>query len=651
MGIRTRRAHLHSKTHVAGFGIAGAIGFMALLALALVMSLGGVVSSWLEDLPDYSSTDSYLVAEPTRIYDSKGNEIAAYYLQARRSVDISSISEYVVQGTVDTEDKRFYTHNGVDPQGILRAVVGQVTGNDAGGGSTITQQLVRNTVLSDEQFEMSLKRKVREAFIAIQMEKTYTKEQILNMYLNTIYYGHGAYGIEAASTIYFNKHANELTLAEAATLVGLPNSPSYYDPTSNPEGCKNRRNVVLERMLEAGHITEEECIERARHCVSYAKRYVEDVEFYAEDAGRSDQDFLIRVIQAAVDAGATVVNIPDTTGYSLPEAFGARIKSLSDNVIGIENVIISVHTHNDLGMATALALEGVKNGARQIECTINGLGERAGNTALEEVVMAIKMHGEELDAHTDVVTPELTRASHLVSRITGMNVQANKAIVGANAFAHSSGIHQDGVLKARNTYEIIDPADVGAAGSEIILSARSGHAALRHRLSELGYTFKDEEFDDVYNRFLEIADQKKEVYDEDLESMVQERQREVQAIYTLDALQVSCGDPLVPTATATISDELGVSHVVCATGTGPVDAAYKAVDEVVAVHGDLAEFSVKAITRGIDAIGEVTVRITAEDGKVYTGRGADNDIIVSSAKAYVNAINRMIQTARSKQGK
>lgn len=399
------------------------------------------------------------------------------------------------------------------------------------------------------------------------------------------------------------------------------------------------------------HITEEECIERACHCVSYAKRYVEDVEFYAEDAGRSDQDFLIRVIQAAVDAGATVVNIPDTTGYSLPEAFGARIKSLSDNVIGIENVIISVHTHNDLGMATALALEGVKNGARQIECTINGLGERAGNTALEEVVMAIKMHGEELDAHTDVVTPELTRASHLVSRITGMNVQANKAIVGANAFAHSSGIHQDGVLKARNTYEIIDPADVGAAGSEIILSARSGHAALRHRLSELGYTFKDEEFDDVYNRFLEIADQKKEVYDEDLESMVQERQREVQAIYTLDALQVSCGDPLVPTATATISDELGVSHVVCATGTGPVDAAYKAVDEVVAVHGDLTEFSVKAITRGIDAIGEVTVRITAEDGKVYTGRGADNDIIVSSAKAYVNAINRMIQTSRSKQGK
>ena len=399
------------------------------------------------------------------------------------------------------------------------------------------------------------------------------------------------------------------------------------------------------------HITEDECVERARRCVEYARRYVEDVEFYAEDAGRSDQDFLIRVIQAAVDAGATVVNIPDTTGYSLPEDFGARIKGLSDNVIGIENVIISVHTHNDLGMATALALQGVKNGARQIECTINGLGERAGNTALEEVVMAIKMHGDELDGHTDIVTPELTRASHLVSRITGMTVQANKAIVGANAFAHSSGIHQDGVLKARDTYEIIDPADVGAAGSEIILSARSGHAALRHRLGELGYTFEDAEFEDVYNRFLEIADQKKEVYDEDLESMVQERDREVKAIYTLDALQVSCGDPLVPTATATITDELGVTHVTCSTGTGPVDAAYKAVDQALAVHGDLAEFSVKAITRGIDAIGEVTVRIVDDDGKVFTGRGADTDIIVSSAKAYVNAVNRMIQTARSKQGK
>ncbi len=409
--------------------------------------------------------------------------------------------------------------------------------------------------------------------------------------------------------------------------------------------------VSPQHLAEKLRITEDECIERAIHCVKYAKQYVDDVEFYAEDAGRADQDFLIRVVQAAVDAGATVVNIPDTTGYNMPDDFGARIKSLSDNVRGIENVTISVHTHNDLGMATALALAGVKNGATQVECTINGLGERAGNTALEEVVMALKMHGDELDGHTDIVTSELTRASRLVSRITGMNVQANKAIVGANAFAHSSGIHQDGVLKARDTYEIINPEDVGAAGSEIILSARSGHAALKHRLAELGYTFSKEEYDEIYQRFLEIADQKKEVYDEDLESMVQERQRNVSAIYTLDALQVSCGDPLVPTATATITDEEGKKHVVCATGTGPVDAAYKAIDMVVSMHGDLQEFVVKAVTRGIDAIGEVTVRIQSESGKIYTGRGADNDIVVSSAKAYVNAINRMIQTARANEGK
>ena len=408
--------------------------------------------------------------------------------------------------------------------------------------------------------------------------------------------------------------------------------------------------VSPQHLNEKLHISEDECVERAVHCVEYAKRYVDDVQFYAEDAGRADQAFLERVIQAVVNAGATVVNIPDTTGYQLPEDFGRRIKGIADNVIGIENVTISVHTHNDLGMATALAMAGVRNGARQVECTINGLGERAGNTALEEVVMAIRMHGDELDAHTGIVTTELTRASHLVERITGMTVQANKSIVGANAFAHSSGIHQDGVLKARDTYEIIDPADVGAAGSEIILSARSGHAALRHRLGELGYTFDDAEFDEIYNRFLEIADQKKEVYDEDLESIVQERQRDITAIYSLDALQVSCGDPLVPTATATVSDENGVQHVVCSTGTGPIDAAYKAIDLAVSVHGDLQEFSVKSITRGIDAIGEVTVRIQSDDGKIYTGRGADNDIIVSSAKAYVNAINRMIQTARLAEG-
>lgn len=393
-------------------------------------------------------------------------------------------------------------------------------------------------------------------------------------------------------------------------------------------------------------ITEDECVERAVKCVSYAKKFVEDVQFYAEDAGRSDYDFLVRVIQAVVDAGATVVNIPDTTGYSLPEEFGRRIRYLMEGVRGIEDVKVAVHCHNDLGMATALAMEGVKNGARQVECTINGLGERAGNTAMEEVVMAIRMHEDELDAHTDVNTREFVKASRLVSSITGMNVQANKAIVGANAFAHSSGIHQDGVLKKRDTYEIIDPADVGAGQSRIILTARSGHAALKHRLEELGYELEGETLDQVYEAFLNLADKKKEVYDEDIESLINEHDRNERALYTLDAVQISCGFPLIPTATLTLTDAEGEARTVCEHGTGPVDAAYKAVNKIVQVENDLTEFSVQSVTRGIDALGEVTVRVTAEDGGAYVGRGADGDIIVSATKAYLNALNRLLLDKR-----
>ena len=257
MGVRTRRARKHSKTHFIGFGAAGILGFLALLGIALAVSLGTLVDSWLEDLPDYTSADAYLVAEPTQVYDADGNLIAEFYLQNRRSVTEDEVSPYVLEGTVAVEDERFYQHNGVDPQGVIRAAVGQLFGGSE-GASTITQQLVRNTVLSDEQFEISLKRKVREAYIAIQMEKMYTKDQILMMYLNTIYYGYGAYGIEAASITYFNKHASELTLNEAATLIGIPNSPSYYDPTVNMDACKSRRDLVLRRMLSNGVITQEE---------------------------------------------------------------------------------------------------------------------------------------------------------------------------------------------------------------------------------------------------------------------------------------------------------------------------------------------------------------------------------------------------------
>ena len=352
-------------------------------------------------------------------------------------------------------------------------------------------------------------------------------------------------------------------------------------------------------------IDEDTCVERAVHAVSLAKTFVDDVQFYAEDAGRSDYDFLVRMIQAVVDAGATVVNIPDTTGYSLPWDFGERIKYLVDNVKGIEDVTISVHCHNDLGMATALSLAGVRNGATQIECTINGLGERAGNTAMEEVVMGIRMHGEELDARTDINTREFVKASRLVSSITGMNVQANKAIVGANAFAHSSGIHQDGVLKKRDTYEIIDPAEVGVSASQIVLTARSGHAALKHRLEELGYAYEGEELDRIYEAFLNLADRKKEVYDEDLESLVNERDREEAALFSLEGVQVSCGFPLKPTATVTLRGPEGDAATACEWGTGPVDAVYKAIDKVVQVRCDLSEFSVQSVTRGIDALGVI----------------------------------------------
>ncbi len=393
-------------------------------------------------------------------------------------------------------------------------------------------------------------------------------------------------------------------------------------------------------------IDEDTAVERAVAAVKLAKGYVDDVQFYAEDAGRSDYDFLVRIIQAVVDAGATVVNIPDTTGYSLPDEFGRRIKYLCDNVAGIDDVTVAVHCHNDLGMATALALAGVRNGARQIECTINGLGERAGNTSLEEVVMGIRMHGEELDAHTDVNAREFVKASRLVSSITGMVVQANKAIVGANAFAHSSGIHQDGVLKKRDTYEIIDPADVGAGQSQIVLTARSGHAALKHRLEDLGYEFDEAKLDELYQAFLDLADKKKEVYDEDLESLVNERDREADALYRHDRLQISCGFPLKPTATVTLVDPEGAHVTVCDFGTGPVDAAYKAIDKVLQQKVDLTEYSVTSVTRGIDALGEVTVRIKDEAGNTYIGRGADGDIIVSSSKAYLNALNRMLGDAK-----
>jgi 2-isopropylmalate synthase len=389
----------------------------------------------------------------------------------------------------------------------------------------------------------------------------------------------------------------------------------------------------------------ETAIERAVAAVKLARTFVEDVEFYAEDAGRAVPEFLYRMIEAVIAAGATVVNIPDTTGYSYPEEFGALIGGLANHVKGIENVTISVHCHNDLGMATSNALAGVKAGARQVECTVNGIGERAGNTSMEEVVMAIRQRGDLLGVHTDIATKEIIRTSRLVSSITGILVQPNKAIVGANAFAHSSGIHQDGVLKERSTYEIIDPKDVGAGGSEIVLTARSGRHALKHRLEELGYALPDDEFERVHTAFLELADKKKEVFDEDLEALVGESERTMHEVYHLEQIHFTSGEPGIPTATVELIDRDGQHFIDSSHGTGPVDAVYKAINRIVDVPNELTEFAVQAVTRGIDALGEVTIRVTSEDGRVFTGRGAHSDIIVASAKAYTNALNRLLNAS------
>jgi 2-isopropylmalate synthase len=288
-------------------------------------------------------------------------------------------------------------------------------------------------------------------------------------------------------------------------------------------------------------------------------------------------------------------------------------------------------------------------GARQVECTINGLGERAGNTAMEEVVMAIRQRGVLLgDVHTDINTRELTRASRLVSTITGIRVQPNKAIVGANAFAHSSGIHQDGVLKERSTYEIIDPVDVGAGGSAIVLTARSGRHALKHRLEELGYELPEDEFERVHTAFLDLADKKKEVFDEDLEALVGESERTVNEVFHLEQVHFTSGEPGIPTATVELITSDGEHVIDSSHGTGPVDAVYKAINRIIHVDNELSEFSVQAVTRGIDALGEVTIRVTAGDGRVFTGRGAHSDIIVASAKAYTNALNRLLMADKKK---
>lgn len=391
--------------------------------------------------------------------------------------------------------------------------------------------------------------------------------------------------------------------------------------------------------------TREEILQMSRDMVARAKKYTEDVEFSPMDASRAEPAYIYQILRVAIDAGATTVNIPDTVGYAIPTEFGNLIEGILQNVPNIGRAVISVHCHDDLGLAVANSLESLKRGARQVECTINGIGERAGNASLEEIVMAIKTRNDFFNLTTNIDTRQIYKTSRLVSDLTGFPVQPNKAIVGANAFRHESGIHQDGVIKMPITYEIIDPRTVGVPASSLVLGKLSGRHAFKERLAELGYTLNEADFNRVFMAFKELADKKKEVTDRDIESLVAEEQRTVSEVYHLERVQVSCGDRGIPTAAVVLIDPEGRALADAALGTGPVDAVYKAINKVVGVPNNLIEFSVKSVTEGIDAIGEVLIRIES-DGITYTGRGADTDIIVASAKAYMNALNRLLAAKR-----
>ncbi len=392
-------------------------------------------------------------------------------------------------------------------------------------------------------------------------------------------------------------------------------------------------------MQEKLRMSSQQVVEQAVHAVKFAGRYTDNIEFSPEDAGRSETDFLCRVIEAVIDAGATTINIPDTVGYNLPHRFGALVGELIECVPNADKAVFSVHCHNDLGLAVANSLSAVMHGARQVECTINGLGERAGNASLEEIVMAVRTRQDTFACDVGLDTTQIMTCSRLVSGITGFPVQPNKAIVGANAFAHESGIHQDGVLKSRETYEIMRAQDVGWAANKIVLGKHSGRNAFKTRLAELGVDFQsDEELNHAFDRFKVLADKKHEIFDEDLQALVSEASAsDMDEKYKLIWLKVCSETGETPDATVTLSID-GDERRGYAAGSGPVDATFKAIETIVKSDTDLQLYSVNSITSGTDSQGEVTVRLAGQ-GRIVNGQGADTDIVVASAKAYLNAIN------------
>lgn len=414
------------------------------------------------------------------------------------------------------------------------------------------------------------------------------------------------------------------------------------------ESLKNGDNPRIHTFLATSDIhlrhklkmSREQVLELAVASVQHAAKYTANVEFSAEDASRSDLDFVCRVFAAVIAAGATTLNFPDTTGYALPEEFGRMIKYLVDNTANIDKAVLSVHCHNDLGLAVANSLAAISNGARQVECTINGLGERAGNTAMEELVMAVRTRADLMQVHTEVATEHIHPSSRLVSTITGMPVQPNKAIVGANAFAHESGIHQDGMLKERTTYEIMDPRDIGLTKGSLVLGKHSGRHALRDRIDALGYSLNEEELNRVFVRFKELADVKKEMFDEDLEAVLMDEVLRVPDTYKLLSLGAMSGSKTLPTsAVRMLVDDREVQGA--ALGVGPIDATFRAIANLTQTSSKLLYFAVSSITGGTDAQGEVMVRLE-DNGKVVVGQGADPDIITAAAKAYLNGLNRLV---------
>ena len=387
----------------------------------------------------------------------------------------------------------------------------------------------------------------------------------------------------------------------------------------------------------------EDVMDRAVAAVERAKGYCDDVEFSPMDATRTEPEYLYRLLEAAIDAGATTVNIPDTVGYTVPSEFTELLEGIKRNVKNIDKAVLSVHCHNDLGLATANSIAAVEAGARQVEGCVNGLGERAGNASIEEVIMGLETRQDMLGVSTNIDTRQIYPSSRLVSEITGFPVQPNKAIVGNNAFRHASGIHQDAVLKERTTFEIMEAQSVGWPSNSIVLGKLSGRSGLRSRLEEMGYVLSQDELNEVFADFKNLADRKREVTDADLEALMSTRRRmEYEpSIYELERVQVACGNHEIPTATVSLKDPDGSLITDAATGTGPVDSVYKAINRIVRVPNTLTEFTVNAVTEGIDALGRVTIRIE-KNGVIYVGRGSDVDIIVASAKAYMSALNRLL---------